>query len=158
MLFRQPTIVLHRVETFPFAASHFCLSYTELLFLSDGTLLWVSCCQKLPVTVQSTQAYRQEIFYLFILLLFFKWHRLFSSLTNISWFPLNIYLEGGKGEPTSSGSRSAYNTLLLTCVYQHRAHTSKHIHMPQWRNPLCLYRIIKCLLWAQNHQPIVNLE
>lgn len=117
VLFRQPTIVLHRVETFPFAASHFCLSYTELLFLSGGTLLWASCCQKLPVTVQSTQAYRQEIFYLFILLLFYKWHRRFSSPTNISWFPLNIYLEGGKGEPTSSSSRSAYNTPLLTCVY-----------------------------------------
>ena len=39
MLFWRPTIVLHRVSTFPYAGSYFCFSYPEPLFLSSCTLL-----------------------------------------------------------------------------------------------------------------------
>lgn len=39
MLFCWPTIVLHRVSTFPYAGSFFCFSYSGLLFLSSCTLL-----------------------------------------------------------------------------------------------------------------------
>lgn len=41
----QPTIVLHRGNTFPSAGSHFCFSYTELLFLNCCTLI---LSQQLP--------------------------------------------------------------------------------------------------------------